>query len=212
MNVSGWYCCFSMSRSFRSHIPVSATDVSSGWCMCVMSCIPSVVGMRFRRCCLMYPRLRSVCIIAALVDGRPIPFSLSASRRFSSSTNLPAVSIALRSVASVYGFGGVVCFSVSWGWCGPLSLGLKSGSWFLEFSLSCRSSVVLESTVCQPGCSISLPEAFMWMSAQRALTVVVFIRQSGWKAAMKRRETMSYTCCWSVVRFWGMIPVGMIAW
>ena len=52
----------------------------------------------------------------ALDDGLPMPFSFNAARSSSSSTNLPAVSIALNNVASVYGLGGVVHFSVNVGW------------------------------------------------------------------------------------------------
>ena len=46
--------------------------------------------------------------MAALVDGRPIPFSFIASRKASSSTVLPADSMARSRVPSVYALGACV--------------------------------------------------------------------------------------------------------
>ena len=62
---------------------------------------PVAVGNIDLRCLAMYLRRKRVSIMAARVEGRPMAFYFKASRKESSSTFFPAVSIALSKVASV---------------------------------------------------------------------------------------------------------------
>ena len=69
--------------------------------MMEMSSTPVGVGMMALRWRRMYWRRKSVSMMAARVEGRPMPFSFIASRSVSSSTVRPAVSMARSRVASV---------------------------------------------------------------------------------------------------------------
>ena len=91
----------SMSPSRFSQSPVSSGEVSLFSSSIVITCRPFGVGIRSFPPRSMYSRRISVSIVSARVAGVPRPRSFIASRSSSSSTSLPAVSIAERSVASV---------------------------------------------------------------------------------------------------------------
>ena len=84
---------FSMSRNFFSHWPVSSGLFSILAVMILIRSLPAWQETRFFFSRLIYPRFRSVSMIPARLDGRPMPFSFIASRSVSSSTSFPAVSI-----------------------------------------------------------------------------------------------------------------------
>ena len=93
--------------------------------------------------------------MAALVEGRPIPFSFKASLSSSSSTDFPAVSMARNNVASVYGLGGWVHFSAKEGVWGPVSPLVKAGKVLSNSSLFSS----FPNTVLHPGDKICFPVA-----------------------------------------------------
>ena len=95
--------------------------------MRLMSLLPSVVAARAFPLRMTYPRLMRVSMMAARDEGRPIPLSFMASRIVWSSIVHPAVSMARRRVASVYGFGGVVFFWCMTGVWGPSPPEFMSG-------------------------------------------------------------------------------------
>ena len=101
INCAGLYSRCSMRRRRCSQMPVSSTLLSKSSLISPISSTPVGVAMSDLRCLRIYCRLKSVSIMAARVEGRPMPFCFNASRRLSSSTILPAVSIARSSVASV---------------------------------------------------------------------------------------------------------------
>ena len=101
MNCLVSYSRRSMLRNFFSQIPVSSALLSSSSLMRLMSSTPVAVATSALRTFLMYRRRKRVSMMAARVEGRPMPFSLSASRSSSLSTVFPAVSMARSKEASV---------------------------------------------------------------------------------------------------------------
>ena len=93
MNWSNWYMPCSMSRSFFSQRPVSSGLFNKPDLMMSSNCLPVEVETRFFLFLTTYPLFNRVSMIPAREDGRPMPFSFIASRRDSSSTSLPAVSM-----------------------------------------------------------------------------------------------------------------------
>ena len=90
-----------------SHFPVvSGVFISFGTIS--ISLIPFSVGTRFLALRTIYPVFISFSIMAALVAGVPSPDSFNCSFKSSSSTNLPAFSIAESNPASLYALGGLV--------------------------------------------------------------------------------------------------------
>ena len=123
----------------------------------------------------MYLRLNSVSIILALVEGRPIPFSFIKSRNSSSSTCLPAVSIARNNDASVNCFGGLVSFSKKEGSCGPFSPFSNVG----KIPVSLVGLSFVSKTTRQPFSSISLPVVLKFTVSALPITVVFETLHSG---------------------------------
>ena len=101
----------SISFSLNSHSPVSSGFDSASTFKAVKRVINEkacAVGINSRCSRTIYLWRINSSIIEALVAGVPSPFSIIASANSSSSTRLPACSIALSSVASVYRAGGLV--------------------------------------------------------------------------------------------------------
>ena len=93
-----------------SHWPVIAGLLTSGWTASI-SRIPLSVACSALPSRTMYSRVISVSMIAARVAGVPSPQSFMARESSLSSSDLPAVSIAVSKVASLNRFWGRVCFS-----------------------------------------------------------------------------------------------------
>ena len=109
----------SISFSLNSHSPVISGELNDSIPISSSSSInasPLLETTRSRFCCSCLNKYlweMSPSMIAARVAGVPSPLSLIASRSASSSTRLPAVSIAERRVASVYRAGGFVSSSMT---------------------------------------------------------------------------------------------------
>ena len=106
MKASGSSLPLLMASSLPSHFPVSSGDFSTSGASLTTS-LPLGVGTKYFPCLSTYLFWTSFSIMSALVAGVPRPevrFDFSSS----SSTNLPACSMAERRVASVYLSGGVV--------------------------------------------------------------------------------------------------------
>ena len=113
MNSSRLICPFSIWDNLNSHSPVSSGKVNSltpSPFNKVISWNAFGVGISSRPSRKRYFSVRSPSIIAARVAGVPRPFPCMASLS-SSSTNLPAPSIAESRVASEYRAGGFVASS-----------------------------------------------------------------------------------------------------
>ena len=93
----------SMRLSRCSQRPVSSGRVSRWSPSILMRPMPFSVARRLRPSRSMYSASTRRSMVAARVAGVPMPASFIASAASSSSTSLPAVSIARRSVPSVYG-------------------------------------------------------------------------------------------------------------
>ena len=136
---------------------------------------------------MMYCRLKSVSIIFARVEGRPIPFSFINSRSSSSSICFPAVSMARSKVASENKLGGFVAFSRKDGSCGPFSPFMKFGrmsvSNFSAVELSwaevlALSGAEVSKTTRHPFSKISFPVVLKVTSAAIPITAVFETVQS----------------------------------
>jgi hypothetical protein len=127
-------------------------------------------------------------MMAARVAGVPRPCFFSASFNSSSSTRLPAVSIAPRWVLSVKGFSGVVSPRRTNGSWGPHSPGRNSGR-------SCSSSLLSSSfrgySMVHPGSSTRTPLARNGTPLDTPETLVTSFTQAGYKTAIKRTTTAS---------------------
>ena len=137
--------------------------------------IPVSVGITCFLFRFIYFLRNKVSIILARVEGRPIPFSFIISRSSSSSTCLPAVSIARSSEASVNWFGGLVCFSRNEGSCGPFSPFINVGN--IPDSLGEEFGV--SKTTRQPFSKISFPVVLNFTFSALPITVVLATLQSG---------------------------------
>ncbi len=131
---------------------------------------------------LRYFRLKSVSIIFARVDGLPIPFSFINSLISSSSTCLPAVSIAPNKVASEKCLGGLVSFSKNDGLCAPFSPFVKLGNNLSPSVLEvpCATDLLsrFSKTIRQPLLTISFPVVLNCTSAALPITEVFDMEQS----------------------------------
>ena len=104
----------SISLSLNSQSPVNSGLDSASTSSAINSVISEnacAVGISSRISRTMYLWRINSSMIDARVAGVPRPFSLIASRSSSSSTRLPACSIALSNVASVYRAGGRVALA-----------------------------------------------------------------------------------------------------
>ena len=142
-------------------MPVSSQLFSKSDLMVSISAMPMGDGMSIFFCLMIYCRLKRVSIIPALEEGLPMPFCFKAERNSSSSTNLPAVSMARSRAASVYGFGAEVCFSFNSGVCCPCSPSVNFGR-MASFSSESFSSI-LANVAFQPLSIISFPVALNGM-------------------------------------------------
>ena len=101
----------SICLSLYSHSPVSSgrdNSLTSRPLSRVISWKALAVGINSRPSRIRYFSANRPSIIAARVAGVPRPFPAMASRRSSSSTSLPALSMADNNVASLYRAGGLV--------------------------------------------------------------------------------------------------------
>ena len=169
------------SISFKrfSHLPVSSADFNNSLSIIFIKSIPVCVGKTSFFLRSIYFLLNKVSIILALVDGLPIPFSFINSRKSSSSTCFPAVSIARNKLASVKFLGGFVSFSKNEGSCFPFSPFTKEG----KVSCSFKAFLVLLSSVSkttlQPLLMISFPVVLKGTSAALPITDVFETSESG---------------------------------
>ena len=169
------------SISFKrfSHRPVNSADFSNSLSIILIKSIPVWVGSTNFFLRSIYFLRNNVSIILALVDGLPMPFSFINSRISSSSTCLPAVSMARNKLASVKFLGGFVSFSRKEGSCVPFSPFTKEG----KVTCSFNSFLILLSSVSkairQPLVSISLPVVLNGTSAAFPITAVLETSESG---------------------------------
>ena len=117
-------------------------------------------------------------MIDARVAGVPRPRSLSASLSCSSSTSLPAVSIAERSEFSVKRGGGLVFPSFTNGSCGPLSPASNAGRSWLSSSFP-WFFFDSATTAVQPGSTTRTPFAVNGASPAFPSTVVISFTHGG---------------------------------